>query len=377
MQKRTNNPLLHLLSWLYGCGVGFRNFLFNQGVLKGETYPVPLICVGNITVGGTGKTPHIELIVSLLSPSYRIAIISRGYKRKSHGQRVVTRTSTVSEVGDEPRQLGLKYPHVRIIVDGDRRRAMRHLMSLPEGERPDVVLLDDGFQHRYVHPSFSILLVDAQRELHEDTLLPVGTLREPASARYRADCIVLTKCPSNLQPINLRIMQRNLALYPHQRIFFSRVIYRDPAPLASLERDSEHTAHDSQHQTLPSGTSVIALAGIASPKPFYDYLERHYKVVSRITFQDHHNFRTKDLEHIRSVWQREQAIVGADEPVYIIATEKDAVRLFDLKQRLGDELTARVFYLPIATEILYNPEDFKKMIFQAAKALPSGLRPHL
>ena len=254
---------------------------------------------------------------------------------------------------------------------------MRHLMSLPEGERPDVVLLDDGFQHRYVHPSFSILLVDAQRELHEDTLLPVGTLREPASARYRADCIVLTKCPSNLQPINLRIMQRNLALYPHQRIFFSRVIYRDSAPLASLVRDSEHTAHDPQHQTLPSGTSVIALAGIASPNPFYDYLERHYKVVSRITFQDHHNFRTKDLEHIRSVWQREQAIVGADEPVYIIATEKDAVRLFDLKQQLGDELTARVFYLPIATEILYNPEDFKKMIFQAAKALPSSLRPHI
>ena len=186
MQRR-DNPLLKLCSLVYGAGVSLRNYLFNSGLLREHHYDIPLICVGNITVGGTGKTPHIELIIELLRPSYRLAVISRGYKRSSRGLQDVTPGASVQQIGDEPKQLSLKYPEVRLIVDGDRRRAMRYLMALPEAERPEVVLLDDGFQHRYVHPSFSILLIDASRELHEDALLPAGNLREPASARYRAD----------------------------------------------------------------------------------------------------------------------------------------------------------------------------------------------
>ena len=232
--KKRNNPLLYPLSWLYGLGVGLRNFLFDQGVLKQQAYPIPLICVGNITVGGTGKTPHVELLISILREQRRIAVISRGYKRKSRGLKDVTLTSTADEVGDEPKQIKQKYPEVRFVVDGNRRRAMAYLLALPEAERPDVVLLDDGFQHRYVHPSFSILLIDAQRELHDDELLPLGGLREPATARYRADCIILTKCPHNMRPITLRIMQRNLALYPHQRIFFSRIEYQQPRSVRTL-----------------------------------------------------------------------------------------------------------------------------------------------
>ena len=366
MTKRTSNPLLHLLSWLYGLGVDLRNTLFDQGILRQKKYPIPLICVGNITVGGTGKTPHIELLLSLLSPTLRVAVISRGYKRQSHGLQIASPTSTVQQVGDEPRQLALKYPHVQIIVDGNRRRAMKFLLSQPAEHRPEVVLLDDGFQHRYVQPSFSILLVDASRELHEDTLLPMGSLREPASARYRADCIILTKCPIDLQPIDLRIMRRNLALYTHQRIFFSRIVYQEARPLHALRSPGS--------EILPCGAPIVAVAGIASPTVFFEDLKRYYKVMATISFHDHHNFRSSDLQQIRSIWEREQAIAGIAQPVSIVCTEKDAVRLIDLGAKLDEELAKRIFYLPIKTEILFKPEDFRKMILQAAKTLPSSLQ---
>lgn len=366
MTKRRSNPLLHLLSWLYGVGVDIRNTLFDQGILKQKKYPIPLICVGNITVGGTGKTPHIELLLNLLTPEHRVAVISRGYKRQSHGLQIATASSTVQQVGDEPRQIALKYPHVQVIVDGNRRRAMKFLLAQPAEHRPEVVLLDDGFQHRYVQPSFSILLVDASRELHEDALLPVGSLREPASARYRADCIILTKCPVDLQPIDLRIMRRNLALYTHQDIFFSRIAYQEARPLRNLKQPVD--------EILPFGAPVIAVAGIASTGLFFEDLKRYYKVMATVAFHDHHNFRPSDFKHIRDVWEREQAFAGIAQSVSIVCTEKDAVRLMDLEPKLDDELAERIFYLPITTEILFKPEDFRKMILQAAKALPPSLQ---
>lgn len=363
--KRSNNPLFHLLSWLYGSGVNLRNFLFNQGILKQQTYPIPLICVGNITVGGTGKTPHVELLISILRSRHRIAVISRGYKRKTRGLQEVSLSSTVSEVGDEPKQIKQKYPEVRFVVDGNRRRAMAYLMSLPPHERPEVVLLDDGFQHRYVHPSFSILLVDAQRELHEDRLLPVGDLREPSIARYRADCIVLTKCPKDMQPITLRIMQRNLALYPHQRIFFSRIDYQKPRAVCTLLGE--------EGTPLEEGARLLGLSGIASPEPFFAYLREHYELVDTLVYRDHHHFRDRDYEAILSAWRQARASKPS-EPLYILCTEKDAVRLTDHFRELPTELQQALYYLPIETQILYRPEEFRQMIEKVAIALPHSLR---
>ena len=323
--KKRNNPLLYPLSWLYGLGVGLRNFLFNQGVLKQQSYPIPLICVGNITVGGTGKTPHVELLISILRDHRRIAVISRGYKRKSRGLREVTLASTADEVGDEPKQIKQKYPEVCFIVDGNRRRAMDYLLALPEVERPEVVLLDDGFQHRYVHPSFSILLIDAQRELHEDELLPLGGLREPATARYRADCIILTKCPHDMRPITLRIMQR------------------------------------------------IALSGIASPQLFLAHIEEHYTLLDSLIYPDHHHFRPKDFATLIERW-RELSQRYLETSLYIICTEKDAVRLTDSLTELPQELVEHLYYLPIETQILYHPQEFHSMICKAANSLPRSLQ---
>lgn len=364
--QRQRNPLLQLLSLLYGAGVNFRNFLFNQGLLKQERYPIPLICVGNITVGGTGKTPHIELIIEQLRSRYRLAVISRGYKRSSRGLQIVAPDSTIAQVGDEPKQLGLKYPELLIVVDGNRRRAMRHLLALPESERPEVVLLDDGFQHRYVHPSFSIVLVDASRELHEDSLLPAGRLREPATARYRADCIILTKCPEDMSPIQMRIMQRNLALYPHQQTYFSHIRYQAPESLLSL------AARPTQVEALPEGAQLLALSGIASPEPFHRYLETKYRLVDQLRYPDHHNFRLRDLVLLRERYQALSATTT--EPVYIMMTEKDAVRLVEQLDSLPPELQGRMYYLPISTEILYKAEAFQQMILRAAGALPSALQ---
>lgn len=363
--QRHDNHLLLPVAWLYGAVVNLRNFLFNQRVLPQQAYPIPLICVGNITVGGTGKTPHVELLIELLSPSHRIAVISRGYRRRTHGLREVTLDSTVDEVGDEPKQMKHKFPEVRFIVDGNRRRAMAHLLALPEGERPEVVLLDDGFQHRYVRPSFSILLVDAQRELHTDRLLPVGDLREPATARYRADCIILTKCPEDMSPIQLRIMQRNLALYPHQRVFFSRISYAEPIALSAMCGGAE--------EQLPEGARVLAVSGIARPESFHSYLRGHYELVDAISYRDHHQFRPRDIEELRERYNELQQ-GKPDEPLYILTTEKDAVRLADHYDSLPEELRSALFYLPIRTQILYHPEQFAKMISTAACALPTALQ---
>lgn len=367
MQRR-DNPLLKLCSLVYGAGVSLRNYLFNSGLLREHHYDIPLICVGNITVGGTGKTPHIELIIELLRPSYRLAVISRGYKRSSRGLQDVTPGASVQQIGDEPKQLSLKYPEVRLIVDGDRRRAMRYLMALPEAERPEVVLLDDGFQHRYVHPSFSILLVDASRELHEDALLPAGNLREPASARYRADCIIMTKCPEDMSPIQMRIMQRNLALYPHQQIFFSHICYHRPRRLRSLAGlASSHRGGE-----LPDGVCLVALSGIAAPQSFHSYLESKYRLVERLVYPDHHSYRSRDLAAIA---QRYEALrAQSPDPLYLMTTEKDAVRLVELQDELPAELVDHLYYLPIRTEILYQREAFEQMLQRAASALPPALR---
>ena len=190
------------LSWLYGIGVELRNWMFDNGILKQKEYPVPVICVGNLTVGGTGKTPHIEYIIDLLSSSIKVTVVSRDLKRKSKRMQVVNVNSDVKRVGDEPLQIKLKYPNATVIVDKDRRNAIEYLLAQESELQPDVILLDDGYQHRYVKPSLSVLLVDSNRPIYEDKLLPAGRLREPLKRKDRASIVLVTKCSSTMQPIN-------------------------------------------------------------------------------------------------------------------------------------------------------------------------------
>lgn len=360
------NTLLRPLACLYGVGVGLRNYLFDRGILRAESYPLPIICVGNILVGGTGKTPHVEYLLRLLMPTYRVAVLSRGYKRSSRGLVVAAIESTARDIGDEPYQIKQKFPEALVVVDGNRCRAMRHIISMNEEERPDLVIMDDGFQHRYVQPSFSILLVDAQRPIWDDKLLPEGRLREPASAMYRADCIIVTKSPDEMSPIDQRIIGRNLALYANQSIFFTRHRY---LPLRPVERGS---LNEDDIAPLLRGDRVIVLSGIANPRPFIHRLESQFRLAGECLFPDHHNFSREDLQSLNE--QYRELAAQSSTPLYVVCTEKDAARLTAQLDLLSSEVRSHLYFQPIEVQFLQGAEEFKRLIRLAARAKPAPLQ---
>lgn len=357
--------LLRPLSWLYGMAVGLRNWAFDYGILHEQEYPIPIICVGNISAGGTGKTPHIEYILSLLARHCKVAVISRGYRRQSKGLVFVRPDSLCSEVGDEPKQIKLKYPAVLVLVDANRRRAMEYLMALPIEERPKVVLMDDGLQHRYVKPSYRIMLMDLKRPIDEDKLLPEGLLREPASARYRMDCIIVTKCPESLKPIERRGIERGLAVYNYQPVFFSTMQY---LPLRSVKALLD--SHTEKEQIIPD-SAVLALSGIAQPQSFEDYLSTQYKLVGRLRYKDHHYFNPTDLETINKHFVELRQKYN---PLYIVCTEKDAVRLLDYRQSLDVTMLDALYYLPITVQLVHKAQELDRLIWRATKIKPQSLQ---
>lgn len=357
--------LLRPLAWLYGLGVRIRSFLFDQGILPSRQYSVPIICVGNITVGGTGKTPHVEYILSRLVPHYRVAVLSRGYGRRSHGLIVASEHSTAREIGDEPKQILDKYPTITLVVDGNRRRAMNYLLDLPLEQRPQVVVMDDGLQHRYIDPSCRILLIDSTRSILEDRLLPEGTLREHASARYRADIIIVTKCLEEFTPIHQRLMERTLGLYPHQKLFFSRIKYRQPTRVAqSLSVDPEAV---SKRETIPTGAPILVVSGVANPTPFVAHLRERYAVIREKHFDDHHNFTSEDINELNALFKRLRQEHAQE--VYCVCTEKDAVRLREVETHICPELLVRLYYLPIEIEVIGQGDELNKRIDLAARSI--------
>lgn len=358
--------------YLYQWAVQLRNFCFDQGWLRGKSYPIPVICVGNITAGGTGKTPHVELILECLTPTYRVAVLTRGYGRKRRGLVIADEYSTVRDIGDEPRQIKRKYPEVIVAVDGHRRRAMDYLMGLPEAERPQVVVMDDGFQHRYIRPSYSIVLTDATRPIWDEKLLPQGLLREPLTALGRADCVIATKCPPEMSPIEHRIIKRNLNLYPHQRIYFSRIKYQ---PLRSLLSLMGRDADDALPLTPPKlGSPIVQLSGIARVEPFAAQLRKHYHVIGEWTYPDHHRFSERDVAD----WVGQTATLSRVQPEWcIICTEKDAMRLVDIAPHIPHDLLSRIYYLPIGVQIIDKEKDFLHLIERLASGhAPQRLYPN-
>lgn len=358
--------LLRPLSCLYGLGVALRNLAFDWGILKERTYPIPIICVGNISVGGTGKTPHIEYILSLLYGTCRIAVLSRGYKRHSQGQVIARQGSTVSEIGDEPKQILLKYPKLCMVIDANRRRAMEYLLSLPPSERPELVLMDDGLQHRYVKPSCRIMLIDAGRPIDEDRLLPAGTLREPSSARYRMDCIIVTKCPTSLKAMELRGIERSLAAYPYQPVFFSSMQYADLLPIEHLLGAVEEGA-----KAIPTATPLMLVSGIAQPQSFCEALKDSYQIVEVLSYADHHHFTAKDLQHIG---ERFAQLLRAYPELRLVCTEKDAVRLIEHIAELPPCLERKIYYLPMQVKFLQCEERFRRFIIHNTRVKPQALQ---
>ena len=317
-RKSIMDALLTPFSWGYGAGVWLRNAAFNVGLLPQEEFDVPVVSVGNITVGGTGKTPHVEYIIEALYRRYHIAVLSRGYKRKTKGFILASNNMTPRDIGDEPYQIFRKFSGlITLAVCESRRKGIRELLRID----PDInlILLDDGFQHRYVKPKVNIVLVDYNLPPYEDKLMPLGTLREPARNVLRGDIVVVTKCPSDITAMDIRMVKKNLALFPYQGLFFSNIRYADPVPVFPVQ-----SPQITSLQWLREDDAVLCLTGIATPKPLVRYLRQFAARVKVMHFDDHHFFTRRDFSDIFKVYN---SLEGKRK--FIITTEKDAVRIMN------------------------------------------------
>lgn len=334
------NAVLLPLSKLYGVATWTRNKMFDWGILRGKEFEVPIIVVGNLAVGGTGKTPHTEYIVRALKDCRKVAVLSRGYKRATKGFINASPQSTPRDIGDEAYQVYNKFGYkVPVAVCEDRVMGIERLKEIfPDLE---AIILDDAFQHRYVKPRVSIVLTEFDRPVFEDFMLPYGRLRESVSGLERADIVIVTKCPPGIKPIQFNIFEKDLNLIPAQACFYTRLRYERVRPIfpdkaVSAPRLSQLTERD----------SILAVCGIANPRPFVKHLKSFAPKVKVNIFPDHHEFTRKDMQLLLS---RFNSLNG--EQNYIITTEKDAVRLVN-NPYFPPELQPYIFYMPVKVEFL-------------------------
>jgi tetraacyldisaccharide 4'-kinase len=317
---------------LYGFITSIRNFLFDKGILKSYSFDIPIIAVGNLSVGGTGKTPQIEYLIRLLSPKYKVATLSRGYKRQSKGFILADSTSNAEILGDEPFQFFKKFKNIQVAVDADRKNGIEQLLS--QTNKPEVILLDDAFQHRKVKAGFYILLTSYGDIYSDDFMLPTGNLRESRSGAKRADLIIVTKCPANLSVDEQNKIKSKLNLALTQDLYFSFIDYDD----------SIYSEDKTMKVDEIKNVDKLLLAGIAKPEPFFAYLQSRND--EKLVYSDHHHFSDKDLLEIKIKSQNK----------IIITTEKDFVRL---KGSISKE---QLFYLPIRSSFLSASDNFDKTI---------------
>ena len=376
LPKVNNQMSLAPLSWLYGLGVWARNKMFDWGQKKSTSFEdiVPVICVGNLAVGGTGKTPHTEYLVTLLHRhGYGpIAVLSRGYKRHSEGYQVAMPRAgkepdgkiTATLLGDEPYQLYRKFPFLIVAVDANRVHGINELLKLHTP--PQVIILDDAMQHRYVKPGLTICLSSYNRILYKDMLLPAGRLREPISNVSRADMIVVTKCPKALRAEQETEILANIPTRIDQPVLYSAYRYGMLVNLDTLEEcDIDHS------------TEVLIVAGIADPKVMEDYVHTHYRLLDIISFGDHHHFSDKDIETIKARLEdvNGKGYVSNDSgnKAVIITTEKDAARLVN-HPSVTEDLRKRIYYLPTEVYFLKNhAEKFDKIVLDYVRKPRAGI----
>lgn len=346
-------PLLPA-AWLYDAATRVRNRLFDCGKLPMRRFPLPVIAVGNLSVGGTGKTPHTELLLRLLSPRLHTAVLSRGYGRKSRGYVRAVPQSGAGDVGDEPKQMSLKFPNVTVAVCADRCEGIDRLMAQTD-PRVEAIVLDDAFQHRYVQAGLYVLLTDFARPYCADFVLPAGRLRESARGARRADIVVVTKCPPRLSRDEAERMARRLRLRDGQRLFFSAMAYAEPYPLFPDEA-----------ATAPEETGeghAFVLTGIARPAPLIAHVGSDGTAVTALSFPDHHTFTPADVRRINETFA--QMPPGAR----AVTTEKDAARLRDLRDHLSEPLRRRFVVQPVRPEMLFDQaKSFNETIYEYVTA---------
>ena len=334
--------LLLPLALLYGLGVAIRNGLYSIGLLRGVTFSIPVISVGNLTVGGTGKTPHTEYLIRLLHEYLLLAVVSRGYKRTTTGYLEVTTNLDASLSGDEPLQYKRKYPHVPVAVAESRSFAIPQVIkSYPATQ---VILLDDGYQHREVVPGLNILLTEYNRLFTRDWLLPVGRLREWRSEAHRADFIVVTKCPDDLDEKQMAAIRNEVRKKEDQQVFFSKYRYGNPYRMyGSAER-----------LVLNSNIDILLVVAIAGTEYLLEYVEGQSGDVRMLAFQDHHPFTSTDIGDI----ERHFKHMDEGRERIILTTEKDAMRL-DVHRSLLQQLSLPIYILPVAVQFIGdNPGNF-------------------
>jgi len=330
--------LLKILSFpiaiVYGCIVHIRNFLFDKKILHSTSFNLPIICVGNIAVGGTGKTPMTEYLIKLLSQNSRIATISRGYRRKTKGFFPANNKTTNDEIGDEPMQFHSKFPNVNVCVGEDRVNAVRQLLNL----KPDIktIILDDALQHRKIAAGLNILLTDFTQPFYKDYFLPTGTLRDQRCSAKRADMIVVTKCPADLSNDD-RAKITNYINPTNQDVFFTAIKYGNPYHISN-----------SEEFILNNSTHYLLVHGIANATALRNYIASFDKNFDEIKFADHHHYTVSDIQKIVAAYQ------ANSKKTIIITTEKDAVKLKTFANALSK---VPVYLLPMEIFFLFNEQE--------------------
>lgn len=327
--------LLLPFALVYGLIVFLRNWLYDRKIFRTTSFGLPLICVGNLSVGGTGKSPMVEFLVRRLLHRYKLATLSRGYKRKTKGYALATPQTTALDIGDEPMQFHRKFPSVPVAVGEQRLEAIPQLLhDRPETE---VIILDDAFQHRAIRAGLNILLTDYGNLFTRDFFLPTGDLRDSLSSYKRADIIVVTKCPAALPAEEAAAIREEISPLPHQSVYFSTIAYGEPYHLL-------------QHTTTNIGadTEVLLVTGIANPRPLKKLLEERSHTYNMLHYNDHHIFTIDDWREIGKRFEE----MNAPHKI-ILTTEKDAMRLL----KFGSELNGMPFYvMPIEHQLLFGEE---------------------
>jgi len=336
--------LLFPFSLIYALIVTIRNWCFDKRILPSTSFNLPVICVGNLAVGGTGKSPMVELLIRLLKDRYPVGVLSRGYKRKTRGYALANANTTALDIGDEPMQFHSKFPEVAVAVGEERIVAIPQLLH----DRPETraIILDDAFQHRAVKAGLNILLTDCGNLFTRDWWLPSGDLRDAPSSYRRADIIVVTKCPDDLDEDQRRAIATEIGPRTGQQVFFSAIQYGKPYHITRLDEE-----------VVNEEVEVLLVTGIANPAPLKRWLNDHSRTYYEIAYSDHHIFTIDDLH---TITRRFSSITAGKK--LILTTEKDAVRLIKFRQ----ELESWPFYvLPIAPQFLFGDEGrFADMIIQ-------------
>jgi len=334
--------ILFPFSIIYGSVIWVRNKMFDKKILRSASFNFPVICVGNLAVGGTGKTPMAEYLVKLLEKKFKVATLSRGYKRKTKGFAIADENTTAIDIGDEPMQIHQKFPGITVAVAEERVIGIPQLLyTKPETQ---VIILDDAFQHREVKAGLNILLTAYGDLYTRDFILPAGDLRDVKSSSKRAEIIVVTKCKSHLDEKERSAIVKEIAPLPQQKVYFTKIEYSSPYHLFSK-----------QNRFLERDCNVLLVCGIANPEPLKEVLNNYVSSYEMLLFRDHHIFNTDDLKEIKKQFSKIE-----NKNKIILTTEKDGVRLAKFEKELAD---LPVYVFPIAHKFLFGEEtEFEKQV---------------